>query len=238
MPNFFKDQLEVFVNKQFNGNWAKAAQHAGMAATTLQSSKEGAKPREDTIVRIAKAFNLSCDWLLTGEGPMLRNEIIDRHPIDRTPALSQESALELHKEGLVYIPAYSMVAAAAGGGSQVDYEFQDDAFAFREDWAVQEMGLNPRRAAMISVEGDSMIPTLDPGDLIMIDLRDCENFSRDAIYVFHMDNGLFVKRIQRTGRGQFKIKSDNPLYETRMPDPIELETLRIIGRVVWVGKRM
>ncbi|MBF0438289.1 MAG: helix-turn-helix transcriptional regulator [Magnetococcales bacterium] len=241
MANFFKNQFELFVNAKFNGNWAEAARQSGVAATTLQSIKEGTKPREDTIYRIATAFGLSCDWLLTGEGPMHRTEVATHPPVDRSQIIVSDIDLksmapDLHTKALVHVQKYD-ISAAAGAGCVSEYAKEDGLMAFDEDWLVREMKLVPEKSAVIKVHGDSMAPTLSNGDFVLIDMRDVESFSRDAVYAFNIDGSLYVKRIQRKGR-RFEILSDNPQYETWTPDIAELETLRIIGRVVLAGKWM
>ncbi len=136
---------------------------------------------------------------------------------------------------MTYIPEYSMVRASAGNGYMVEHEFIDNYIAFRKEW-MADMKLNPSKVAVIRAEGDSMSPTISSGDLLMIDMRDCDGFSRDAMYVFSMDDGLLIKRIQRIGKGRIEIRSDNPAYRTWIPDPEELESIRVIGRVVWAGR--
>ena len=62
---------------------------------------------------------------------------------------------------------------------------------------------------------------------------------RDGIYVLRMDGALLVKRLQRLPGGIIKVGSDNPLY-----DPFEIDlskigdTVSVIGRVVWTGRRL
>ncbi|MBF0186283.1 MAG: helix-turn-helix transcriptional regulator [Magnetococcales bacterium] len=130
-----------------------------------------------------------------------------------------------------------MVSATAGGGAINDTETADEQYAFRREWAVSDAGIDPERAAIIRVDGDSMEPTLSRGDVILIDRRET-SFSRDAIYVFQWDDGLFVKRIQRATNSCFDVISDNPVYDKKTIHPAELDNFRVVGRVMWVGRRM
>ena len=187
------------------------------------------------LTKITDTFHINFDWLIKGEGPMLRNE----SPLMENPPtlVANQIGRSHHKAGLVYVPEYSIVYTSADDGGHVDSEFIDDFAAFRADW-IAEMELDPSKVAVIRVSGDSMEPTLENGGLILLDLRDSDLFSTDAIYVFNMDNEIFVKRIQRMGRGQFEILSDNPMYKPRFPKEYELQTLRVVGRVVWAGRRV
>jgi phage repressor protein C with HTH and peptisase S24 domain len=82
-----------------------------------------------------------------------------------------------------------------------------------------------------------MNPTLSDGDMILVDLR-AGRIEDSAIYVLEFDDALLVKRIQRKLDGSIVIKSDNPLYETEVLTRDRAQSLRIIGRVIWSGRRM
>ncbi|MBF0602180.1 MAG: helix-turn-helix transcriptional regulator [Nitrospirae bacterium] len=198
------------------------ADKIGVAPQTVSSWKKRGDMPSASAIEFAERESLSLDWLLTGRGPM---------------RVETETPIVPHKDGLVYVAAYSEVVASAGTGAVVEYEFQDAAFAFQEDF-IRDLRVRADKAAMIRVIGDSMTPTLSSGDWILVDRKDEERFTQDAVYVFHMSGELFVKRIHRVGKGQFKILSDNPVHPPLTPDDTDLETLRIIGRVVWAGRRM
>ncbi|MFC5475810.1 S24 family peptidase [Paraherbaspirillum soli] len=88
--------------------------------------------------------------------------------------------------------------------------------------------------AILSASGDSMAPTFNDGDLLLVD-RGVREIHLDAIYVISRNNELFIKRVrQRLQDGAIIIKSDNPLYG---PDDIvehaERDQLVVLGRVVW-----
>jgi hypothetical protein len=69
------------------------------------------------------------------------------------------------------------------------------------------------KLSIIRVEGDSMAPTLNAGDDILIDPIDCEERLRDGIYVLRVDDALVVKRIALNPVGRrVTVQSDNPAY--------------------------
>lgn len=138
-------------------------------------------------------------------------------------------------EGFVMVPRYDG-SAAAGSGSLIDSEQLADSMAFRSAW-IRELGLRPDALALISTRGDSMTPTLRPGDMLLIDLSGSA-VREDAIYAIHNDGGLVVKRVQKLCDGSIVIKSDNPAYQNQTVEKERLETVRIVGRVVWVGRRL
>lgn len=72
-------------------------------------------------------------------------------------------------------------------------------------------GMNPDNIEIISVKGDSMVPTFYHGDLLFIDIS-VQEYDGDGIYVFTYDSYTFVKRIQKTGN-TFTVLSDNERYK-------------------------
>lgn len=217
------------------------ASFCGVSVGSISKYMKGGTPDVENSVKIARAFNVTLDWLLTGQGPKSWNKShMQPKPTHQPQPESQQPEAFLNEkffENYVFIPGYSMVSAAAGGGAINDSEVADEQYAFRREWAVLDAGIDPKRAAVIRVDGDSMEPTLSRGDVILIDRRDT-SFSRDAIYVFHWDDGLFVKRIQRANNSCFDVISDNPVYDKKTLTPVDLENLSVIGRVMWVGRRM
>ncbi|MBF0097141.1 MAG: helix-turn-helix transcriptional regulator [Magnetococcales bacterium] len=220
------------------------ASFCNVSIGSISKYLKGGTPDVENAIKIARAFNVTLDWLLTGQGPKTWNKSHLQPKALPQPQPEPEPIRQLVPsicdkllDDYVFIPGYSMVSAAAGGGTYNDNEVADEQYAFRREWAVSDAGIDPERAAIIRVDGDSMEPTLSRGDVILIDRRHT-TFSRDAIYVFQWEEGLFVKRIQRANNSCFDVISDNTVYDKKTLTPVDLENLRVIGRVMWVGRRM
>jgi phage repressor protein C with HTH and peptisase S24 domain len=168
----------------------------------------------------------SSDPLITGDGTK-RAFTVEEHRVNNT--------LEA-PEGFVLVPRYD-VAASMGNGAVIHSEQIVDHLAFRAEWVRTELGTSPKQLVLISAIGDSMEPSLRAGDLLLVD-RSVENVHQDAIYAIALDGELRIKRIQRLFDGTLVIKSDNPSYRTEELTPSQAEQLRIVGRVVWSGRRM
>jgi transcriptional regulator with XRE-family HTH domain len=90
------------------------------------------------------------------------------------------------------------IQASAGQGILVRDEFIE---------TIRSMSIQPKRLAvfggrpadhikMIAVNGDSMSGTFEPRDQIFVDVSiDC--FDGDGIYIFVLDNDLYIKRLQK-----------------------------------------
>ncbi len=73
--------------------------------------------------------------------------------------------------------------------------------------------------------------------MLLIDRGDA-CVKQDAIYAFATNGELRVKHMQLKIDGSVVVKSDNQQYEAETLAPDQAVLLRIIGRVVWSGRRM
>ena len=129
------------------------------------------------------------------------------------------------------------VLVSAGPGAIVGQEHGKPYFGFEERWLKGLTATPSSRLSIVRVEGDSMAPTLNPGDDILVDLDDCEERLRDGIYVLRVDDALVVKRLALNPRGRrLTIQSDNPAYPD-WPD-CGLDEISCIGRVIWSGRKI
>ena len=139
-------------------------------------------------------------------------------------------------QGLASISRHA-VAASAGPGALVSSEAGKPYLAVDERWLKSLTATPSERLSIVRVEGDSMAPTLNPGDDIMVDLDDCGERLRDGIYVLRAEDALVVKRLALNPVGRrVTVQSDNPAYPD-WPD-CSLDSINCIGRVIWTGRRV
>jgi phage repressor protein C with HTH and peptisase S24 domain len=138
--------------------------------------------------------------------------------------------------GLVSVKRHP-VTVSAGPGAVVSEEFGKPYFAFDERWLKALTPTQPAKLSIVRVEGDSMAPTLNAGDDILVDLGDAAERLRDGIYVLRVDDAVVVKRLALgpTGR-RVTVQSDNPAYPD-WPD-CSLDQINCVGRVIWSGRRI
>jgi phage repressor protein C with HTH and peptisase S24 domain len=131
----------------------------------------------------------------------------------------------------VDVPSLAL-GASAGPGAMAGAEQPFGALRFSQHW-LRSLGLDPAHLSTIAVTGDSMQPTLNDGDEILVDQS--RQTPRDGIHVVRVGDVLLVKRIDMGRPGLIRLKSDNAIY-----DPIDLapDDVAVIGRVVWKGGRL
>lgn len=89
----------------------------------------------------------------------------------------------------------------------------------------------PEQIRIINVSGDSMSGTIEPGDLLFVDIS-IRKFDGDGIYTFLYDETVHVKRLQKM-KDKFIVISDNKNYPPW--EPIEREEMNrvfIFGKVI------
>lgn len=203
----------------------------GVPPKTVATWKHRGSVPYEQVEKVARAKGLSLDYLMLGRQNL---QVEDASP---SYVFSQHQQGDgIAPEGFILVPRYN-VSGSMGNGHVIQSEQIVDHLAFRAEWVRTELGTSPNHLVLISAVGDSMEPTLRAHDLLLID-RSVMSVKQDSIYAFAVDGELRVKRIQRLFDGSLIIKSDNPDYTTETLTPQQSETINIIGRVVWSGRRM
>lgn len=138
-----------------------------------------------------------------------------------------------------HIPLHA-ATLAAGDGAENGGELVVDHLAFRRDW-LQKIGVSASNAVLARASGDSMLPSIHPGDLLLIDtsktkppghMRPPKDLRPVPIFAI-LDDGLArVKRLALVEEGKIALLSDNP---SNPPDFRSHRDVSIIGKVMWWG---
>lgn len=138
--------------------------------------------------------------------------------------------------GLIPVPLLDL-AVSAGPGAVGGNEMRVAQIGFDPAWLNRLTAAGADELNLVQVEGDSMAPTLLPGDDILVDRSDGEARVRDGIYVLRMEDSLLVKRLTlHPVSRRVTVQSDNPAYAD-WPD-LALPDINLIGRVIWTGRRV
>ncbi|RJE87392.1 S24 family peptidase [Paracoccus onubensis] len=150
--------------------------------------------------------------------------------------------VEIAGEEFAHIPLHQAMLSA-GAGAYNGQEEVIDHLAFRKDWLTR-MGLAASMAGLARVHGDSMQPTLWPGDMVLIDTRitepkirkkDRRDQRRAPVYAIIDGGEARVKRIERPSEDVLMLISDNPDYSPEFRQGDDLKNIRVVGKVVWWG---
>jgi len=180
------------------------------------------EPSKKIISALIIKYRINSNWLLADEGEMFLQK--------------EEKPFNINKFGLKQLPVYSEAdlpegafvvplldqQLCAGSGSQVPEEDASSALV-RVPAYLSKYG---DKVAALTVDGDSMYPTLHRGDMVVCD--SC-GWSGEGIYALRMSGSGFVKRLTKRP-GKIVIISDNPRYPPQ-EEPEESQDIQIIGRV-------
>lgn len=142
------------------------------------------------------------------------------------------------------IPEIDLVAGMGGGGLSIMENTSHNGITFHKevvrdhwrlpDWMLSRMGVSAHHVAAFPSKGDSMLPTIDDGDVVFVDTRHRVP-SPPGIYALADEfGGVVIKRLEVTSRPgdeviTVQISSDNPRHATR---ELTLDEIQIVGRFI------
>lgn len=225
---------------------AVVARDAGLKPDYIRDLLRGSKKSisAESAARLAKLLECNLGWLLTGEVAHIESNEV---------ATTLGGSVKRENNGATSLQNYSSVIpdavpeidarAGAGDGSIGDNEVVSIGKAgayvghrvtaewvFPQAFLRHELRTQPGEIMILEVVGDSMSPTLESGDRLIIDTAHSRPVP-DGLYIIDEGHGPMVKRLQlirRSSPPEIKIISDNSRHETYT---LPLDEIRIIGRV-------
>lgn len=140
-------------------------------------------------------------------------------------------------EDFIDIPVRGDVYASMGSGITVYNEDQTGVYKISRELA-RDIGVSLNNTQMIFASGDSMTPTIEGGDSLLIDLSKKEVYD-GRIYCVRIEGQLYAKRLQKIPPHQIKVISDNkekydPFY-VDFSKNIDYD-FEVIGEIRWWGR--
>ncbi|TAI75787.1 hypothetical protein C1459_21950 [Klebsiella pneumoniae] len=191
----------------------------GVSQAAIQKIETGRAAQTTKLLDIAKALRVRPEWLSSGTGAMRADGEDDKKPSHINHDVFRVDILDL--------------AVSAGPGI-VNQEFVEILHSVEYAPAEARHMFDGRKAEnirIINVRGDSMSGTIEPGDLLFVDIS-IKSFDGDGIYAFLYDDTAHVKRLQKM-KDKLLIISDNKSYAAW--DPIEKDEMNrvfVFGKVI------
>lgn len=134
-----------------------------------------------------------------------------------------------------FIPQYD-AKAAAGLGTENPHVEIHSTLAFKKNW-LRSKGAKPEHLIVIYADGQSMQPTINDKDVLLVDRSKIDPVDRQ-VFVLAGTEGAIVKRLIQMPLGSWILRSDNEDKDNH-PDRHFLRSdgneHRIIGQVIWRG---
>lgn len=191
----------------------------GVSQAAIQKIETGRAAQTTKLLDIAKALSVRPEWLSSGTGAMRADGEDDKKPSHINHDVFRVDILDL--------------AVSAGPGI-VNQEFVEILHSVEYAPAEARHMFDGRKAEnirIINVRGDSMSGTIEPGDLLFVDIS-VKSFDGDGIYAFLYDDTAHVKRLQKM-KDKLLVISDNKSYAAW--DPIEKDEMNrvfVFGKVI------
>jgi Predicted transcriptional regulator len=193
--------------------------------------------------KLCTIFGVSPRWFLLGIGEQLQNpsEVPDiifpekpnKKPQEKAYRVYDEAGVEVieaDKIDLILIPLVEATLSAGQGSFEVS-DKSERKYSFRRDF-LQRKG-DYKRMVLMRVGGDSMAPSIENGDVVLLDQSQTSPVPGN-IYAVGVEDMVYLKRVDARP-GKLVLYSDNKDYA-----PIEVDTrgdmagqARIIGRAIW-----
>lgn len=191
----------------------------GISQAAIQKIETGRAAQTTKLLDIANALRVRPEWLSSGTGAMSTDRESDKNPSRTNPDVFRVDILDL--------------SVSAGPGI-VNQEFVEILHSVEYAPAEARHMFDGRKAEnirIINVRGDSMSGTIEPGDLLFVDIS-VKSFDGDGIYAFLYDDTAHVKRLQKM-KDKLLVISDNKSYAAW--DPIEKDEMNrvfVFGKVI------
>ncbi len=160
-----------------------------------------------------------------------RDEVLFRAGVATEPPTSRSEVVDPDHLDLVAIQQIDL--SFGMGATFTDSPVEVEVLHFPKVWVEAITSSPPALLTWARGRGDSMVPTINDGDLVLLDRSQRRVVEQDAIWAYTIGDMGSIKRLRVKG-DRFQILSDNatvPLDE----EPIDF--VNIVARVIFIGKR-
>ena len=196
------------------GSLKRAAEILNVTPEQIARWRDGkSRPPLFAITELCEETGRSIDWLV---------------------GLKIPGATNLNKETTVQIPRYDVHLSAGDGRLNEDNTTPLDHIPFTREFLQKKLSRSSiEDLVILEATGDSMLPTISDGALVLVDKSD--EAKVDGLFAYIQDEFARIKRLRFMVGGEIEIVSDNNLYSPQILSKSDLEHFRIIGRVRWIG---
>ncbi|MGI9278093.1 MAG: XRE family transcriptional regulator [Endozoicomonas sp.] len=217
MANAFARRFQLIVDRLTQGNKKQFAEMTGKSASHIYKICRGtSRPSMAYLESLYDEFRVDLNWLLTGD----QND---------SGQISDASG----SNEIIFTPMFD-VQASAGIGSAVQSEEVSDYFAFNKAFLSRQLGVSDENLAFVTISGESMLPTFQDGDQVLVDMSR-QAVQSEGVYLIQTEDGLMAKRVKQV-QYELKITSDNPEYPGWTLDLKKLEENPVVGKIVWCAR--
>ncbi len=208
-------EFESFLKRVFEATGINSQNELANALKINRSAITQARNKNSIpdkwLVQLYRLFSLNPNWMETGVGPTYLNKPGENEPVFKG------------------IPKVKARLCAGSGSFEVGSEIEGY-YSFQREWLSQKG--NSDRMVLMDIFGNSMTPELKDGDTVLID-ESQKGVLAGALFAVGVDDTIMVKRVEKHPN-KLVLISDNKDYTPIYLLNEEMDTIRIIGKVIWV----
>lgn len=207
----------------------------GVSQAAIAKLTRGEALNSRHLNRIARELETTAEYLM-GESDDVNNEGLASPTIPyREAQMIMPSPAEAAEQlGSVLIPQLEIGYSMGGGSVFEDYQ-QTAMVPFPREWLRPMIKGRFDDLFVARGDGDSMMPTLLDGDLVIVDTAQKNILQQDRLWCLSYGDLGMIKRCRVLPDGGIQVNSDNPNVT---PITAYDGELHVIGRVVWIGRRV
>lgn len=252
-PDRLRERMIAAGHDPEKGGQTWLAGRTGMSQQGVQSILAGSSGRPRLLREIAAALNTSEEYLLneTDDPAPKRGGLVASFDPDDEDDAGEETATLGSATGVRGIPddasaQLDLTGGLGAGGISIISEgvpgkhgMTFAAEQIRDYWRLppailSALGLRAHDVSIIPVQGDSMLPTLNEGDVVFIDTRHRLPSPPGLYAIIDEIGGVVIKRLEIDSppgaeEQTVRIISDNPRHKVKT---WRAEDVQIIGRVL------
>ncbi len=227
--NIFSERLKTLIEEKLDVSQAVFSKNTGISQGYLSMVLAGKRgPSAELIAGIFLHYRKYLSWLLTGTDEE-EQTIIDVHP--KIVPLGEHITAPTEQDLDEYVAVPLVVGKIAAGAGRI---IREDVHSFVWVYRPEVRKRTNLVAIALGPKEKSMLPTLTPGSIVIIDRND-KALARTGIYAVRTGHDeCAVKRVVAAA-GCVLFCSDNLDYPPVVASTVDLEQL-IIGRVIWTWK--
>ena len=214
------------------GKWL--AQAAGLPPSSISDYLNGRLPRIDAALKLARALEVDAEWLFGDQVERKELHEIPGHLHDIETGFRgfpSDSATQ----DTVQLPEID-IGFSMGHGLIIADHADAKTVSLPRDWLRSLIKGTFRDVFIARGEGDSMMPTLLNGDIVAIDTAQNALTGQDMLWCCTYGDLGMIKRLRSMPDGGILVSSDNEVVAK--PYMTYDGELHIIGRVIWIGRRV
>lgn len=199
------ERIELLVEKFGRGRNTVFASLIDTNEANIRGYIRNIPPKYDIMEKIVNRLGVNPEWLLVGEGPMLKADL------EEATTQKVEEEVKAKRKDAVSVPIIEISAAAGSGYENPDYLEEMDTVDLPLSW-----GKPGGAYYCIRVKGESMTPTILDSSYVMIRLLDRSEWAsmpEEHVYVIcDRDGHAYIKRVKNRlkDKGFIVCMSDNP----------------------------